>query len=237
MSIFRTRILAAVAVAALAIAASCSTSEGVEAQPTAENSESMTSPSAEPDTAATANSEPQENSDESIPETQQDSEPATPAVTDESPEPAEPAGPQPCTAAGIDLSIGEGDGAMGSVYYPLVFTNTGDDECTLAGFPGVSYVTGGDGTQLGGSAEWEGPEGDVVTVAPGDSTSVTVREVNVHFFDPQDCEPAEADGLRVYLPGETSALYTPQDHAEGCAIDPLPGGQLQLSVTAFGSDE
>lgn len=245
MSPFRTRMFTAAATAAtvfaaLAITAGCSTEDSGEPQPVGENSESMTSPDAAPDTAETTESEPSENTGESEPETQPDTEAETSPTGEESEEsvaPAEPTGPQPCTAADIELSLGEGDGAMGSVYYPLTFTNTGADDCTLEGFPGVSYVAYGDGTQLGDSAAWEGPEAGAVTVAPGDSASVTLREVNVHFFDESDCDPTDADGLRVYVPGETNSLYIEQEFAEGCAIDPLPGDQVQLSVTAFGTDE
>lgn len=135
-----------------------------------------------------------------------------------------------CRATDVDLELGRIDGAAGSVYVPLIFTNTSSKPCTLQGFPGISYVTNDDGTQLGDAAAWEGEEGPTVKLQPGDQASTVVREVNVGMLDPADCDPTPADGLRVYLPGENHSLYIEQDGARGCSVHPLPDGQLLLSV-------
>src|SRR5438270_5352872 len=54
-----------------------------------------------------------------------------------------------CKAANLRLSLGQGDAAMSHQYIPLRFTNTGQTPCVMIGFPGVSYVTGDNGQQVG----------------------------------------------------------------------------------------
>src|SRR6516225_4874064 len=56
---------------------------------------------------------------------------------------ATPASPVPaCTAGdlGAWVAITQGNGAAGSIYYPLQFTNLSGHACTMRGFPGVSAV-------------------------------------------------------------------------------------------------
>lgn len=112
------------------------------------------------------------------------------------------------------------------MYRALVFTNTGGRACDLRGFPGVSYVAGDDGHQVGPAAERNGDPGAAVRIAPGATASAQLQLVNVANFDPAVCRPTPVRGLRVYPPGETAALFVPLD-GTGCAAAP-PG--LQLSV-------
>lgn len=137
---------------------------------------------------------------------------------------------QPCVSENLKASLGEPEGAAGSSYYALIFTNTGTVSCTLQGFPGVSYVTGDNGTQVGGSAAWDGSKGPAVTLEPGGTATAQLQEVNVQNFPSDVCKPVSTRGLRVYPPGETAALFVPQPDGLGCQADPLPGGQFQLSV-------
>src|SRR5262245_34247250 len=64
-------------------------------------------------------------------------------------------------------SLGAAEGAAGSVYVPLVLTNGGSRTCELRGFPGVSYVTGDDGHQVGPAAAMSGERGGEVVLKPG----------------------------------------------------------------------
>ena len=45
-----------------------------------------------------------------------------------------------CTAFGLGawVAVGQGNGAAGTIYYPLEFTNLSGHTCSLFGFPGVS---------------------------------------------------------------------------------------------------
>ena len=58
-----------------------------------------------------------------------------------------------CTASdlGVWLAVGQGNGAAGTIYYPLEFTNLSHHTCYLYGYPGVSAL-GRNGNQLGSPA-------------------------------------------------------------------------------------
>ncbi|WP_060576085.1 MULTISPECIES: DUF4232 domain-containing protein [unclassified Pseudonocardia] len=121
-------------------------------------------------------------------------------------------------------------GAAGSTYATLVLRNDGGRTCVVRGFPGLSYVGGDDGAQVGPAAAMQGGHGDPVQLAPGASAGARVRMVNAHNFDPADCAPVPTRGFRVYPPGETDSLFVAQD-GTGCSGRP-PGDQL--TVEAFG---
>ena len=66
--------------------------------------------------------------------------------------PAAQAGTPRCATSGLVVWMDtQGDGAAGSVYYTLQFTNLSGHACTLRGYPGVSAVSLS-GHQLGAPA-------------------------------------------------------------------------------------
>lgn len=142
-------------------------------------------------------------------------------------------GPAPCRSAELALSLGRGSAAAGTYYRPLRFTNEGDDRCVLRGFPGVSYVAGEDGRQVGPAAEREGPKGDPVSLGPGEVAHAVVGFVQVRNYDPAACKPTPVRGLRVYPPGETGAKYI-EAPGTGCASDDIPGNQLTVRTVEPG---
>lgn len=118
-----------------------------------------------------------------------------------------------------DLKIGADNmqGAAGSTLLDVVFTNTGDEECSLEGYPGVSLVTDSNGTQLGASAEREeSGESEKVTLQPGERATSSVRITKVGALNPEECSPKGADGIRVYPPEETRSAYLELKGLEGC---------------------
>jgi hypothetical protein len=170
------------------------------------------------------------------------SPPAPETVTVTAPVPVEPgpansaatpaAGGTPrCTTGGLSAALGEGDAAAGSVTRPLVFTNTGAAPCELRGFPGVSYVAGADGHQVGPAAVETGERAGEVVLRPGGKAQALVQFVQVANFDAAVCQPTPVRGLRVYPPGDTASLFVAAD-GTGCAGTP-PGQQLSVrTVTA-----
>jgi hypothetical protein len=196
------RTLAALAVAAGVLAGACAgpSEEQQPATPPATTTATTTTPPA-PASAATS---------------------AAPAG-----EPGSDALPR-CATGELSASLGEGGAAAGSVYRQLVFTNTGARACELRGFPGVSYVTGDDGHQVGPAAEMAGERGGQVPIAPGGTARAQLRLVNVQNYDPAACSPTPVRGLRVYPPGDTAALYVPME-GTGCAATP-PGAQLSVQT-------
>ncbi len=136
-----------------------------------------------------------------------------------------------CATAELKGSLGPEEGAAGSVYAPLVLTNVGTRTCELRGFPGVSYVAGDDGHQVGPAAAMEGPRGGEVVLKPGAAASAPLQMVNVANFDPAVCKPTPVRGLRVYPPGDTASLYI-EHPGTGCSAATLPGNQLSIQTLA-----
>lgn len=131
-----------------------------------------------------------------------------------------------CTTGELSVSLGDGDAAAGSVYRALVFTNAGSRTCELRGFPGVSYVAGDDGHQVGPAAAMSGERGGQVPIPPGGTAQAQLQLANVQNFDPADCHPVPVRGLRVYPPGDTASLFVQMD-GTGCSTTP-PGNQLAI---------
>ena len=137
-----------------------------------------------------------------------------------------------CKAAVLRLSLGQGDAAMSHDYIPLQFTNTGKTSCVLVGFPGVSYVTGDNGQQVGAPAVRDGSIGAQVTLAPGQMAAAIVTEIQVGVFDTNACQPTPVRGLRVYAPDDTASMFIAQS-TTGCAGNP-PEPQLHVQTIKAG---
>lgn len=190
----------------------------VEVDNNATPAATSTESSANPTTAATSSegpppTAPPTRTTTAAPPTTQ---PTTPAVA-------------ACQAGQLSVDLGAPDGAAGSTTYALTFTNTSGESCRLDGFPGVSYVTGSGGTQVGAAAERSGGSQGATTLSPGNSASAQVQAVQVANYPESDCNPEPVAGLRVYPPGSYDALFVALD-GTGCAND----GVKQLSVTAIG---
>jgi hypothetical protein len=137
-----------------------------------------------------------------------------------------------CTVRDLDVSLGAEEGTAGTVYRALVFTNTGRRTCTIQGFPGVSFVTGDDGHQVGEAARRVDEKGPRVTLKPGETANSAVGFVNIGNFDPVACQPTAVRGLRVYPPHDRKSEFVPFE-TTGCAGD-LPGGQLTVRTVHEG---
>ena len=147
--------------------------------------------------------------------------------------PAGSGGTAECKAASLKLSIGSGDAAAGHFYVPIVFTNTGSTPCLMRGFPGVSYVTGDNGSQVGQPATRSGTIGSSVTLAPNAVASSVVTVTDISVFDASSCKPTSVRGFRVYAPDDTASLYIAHS-GSGCAGNP-PSPQLQVETVKAGA--
>ena len=79
-----------------------------------------------------------------------------------------PATQCPSSALRVTVNKTRGGAAAGTSYVALDFTNTSGHSCHMFGFPGVSFVTGNPGSQIGAAASRQktfGPEN--VTLASG----------------------------------------------------------------------
>ncbi|WP_020663422.1 DUF4232 domain-containing protein [Amycolatopsis benzoatilytica] len=134
-----------------------------------------------------------------------------------------------CKAGDVTLSLGKGDAGAGSAYLPLLIKNTSSQPCTIQGFPGVSYVGGDNGQQIGQPATRDGDKLGPVKLAPGQSAKADLQVANVRNYDAAACQPTPAKGFRVYLPQDTASKFVPFDGL-GCAAKTLPGNGKQLGV-------
>lgn len=138
-----------------------------------------------------------------------------------------------CRTASLKLSLGPTNGAAGHVYQALLFTNVSKQSCLMVGFPGVSYVTGGNGTQVGAPAQKDGTVGQRITLQPGQVASSIITMTDVGVFDPATCKPTPTRGLRVYPPDNTASLFIAQN-GTGCAGNP-PSPQLRVQTIKPGA--
>jgi Protein of unknown function (DUF4232) len=153
---------------------------------------------------------------------------ATAAPTSVPVAPTAPGGVPNCGTDELRGSLGPAEGAAGSVYVPLVLTNIGGRTCELRGFPGVSYVAGADGHQVGPAAAMSGPRRGEVVLKAGAAAAAQLQLVNVANFDAGVCRPTPVRGLRVYPPGDTTSLFV-EGAGTGCAGAP-PGNQLSVQT-------
>jgi hypothetical protein len=129
------------------------------------------------------------------------------------------------------VSVHGSRGGTGHRAETIVFTNGRQASCTITGWPGVSYVAGDDGHQVGAAAGRDGTMGSPVTLAPGQSASARVNEVNAHDYPAGKCHPANVRGLRIYPPNNTASAYVARP-GTGCANPHVD----QLGVRAVAPD-
>ena len=123
--------------------------------------------------------------------------------------PPAPPGPGPCATSALRASVAASQGAAaGSSFYPIEFTNISGASCTLYGYPGVSFVTGVGGSQIGIPAT-ESPTSPrrLITLAPGQAGHAELQVVDAQNYPPADCGMVTAHWLRVYPPNQTAPLY------------------------------
>ena len=133
-----------------------------------------------------------------------------------------------CTSSGlVEWLNTQPNGAAGTIYYSLEFTNLSGHACTLRGYPGVSGITLG-GAQLGSAASRStGTPKKTITLAPGKTAASALGITEVGNFPASSCHPTTAAGLRVYAPNQTAAKSIPFPFG-ACAKT----GDLYLSVQA-----
>jgi hypothetical protein len=106
------------------------------------------------------------------------------------------------------VNTSQGGAAAGSTYYPLNLTNTSKTSCYLFGYPGVSFVTGPSGSQIGEPASRSPAVAPrTVILTAGGTAHVTVQVVDALNYSKSDCKPVTAHWLKVFPPGQFTALY------------------------------
>src|SRR4051794_2441113 len=73
-----------------------------------------------------------------------------------------------CTKANLSAHYRGGDAAMSHVYGRIVLRNSSQETCYVQGYGGLSYVGGGNGTQVGAPADRTPGATPRTVLAPGD---------------------------------------------------------------------
>ncbi|WSW21583.1 DUF4232 domain-containing protein [Streptomyces phaeochromogenes] len=111
-----------------------------------------------------------------------------------------------CTRGHLDLSLGRVSPGAGNRYTPLVFTNAGEEPCSLQGYPGVTLLDTS-GKRIGESSERRGPTAPAVALESGGSAYAALHTVAPGVTDKPCWKPAAQ--IQAYPPGSTWALRTP----------------------------
>jgi len=115
-----------------------------------------------------------------------------------------------CTAAdlGVWVAVSQSDGAAGSIFFPLQFTNLSRHACAMRGFAGVSAINS-NGHQLGSPAGWDHTRPvRTVVLAPGATAHSVLRYADVTVATAPGCHPVSSMfELRVYPPNQRQATF------------------------------
>ena len=154
-------------------------------------------------------------------------QPSSPSSPSPSPTSMSPSSGTGCLATDLQAQLGASQGTAGTIYQVIVLVNTSSSSCTLYGYPGVSFVTGVGGTQIGAPAtKSTAQSGSLVTLAPGAKANALLAVHDAGAFP--DCKLTSTSWLRIYPPGDFGSVYV-QYKTQACANKALP----TMSVTTI----
>lgn len=104
----------------------------------------------------------------------------------------------------VTIKDADGGGTAGGQVKRLYFTNKTADACSMYGYPGVSFVTGDDGRQVGSAFKRVAGDKKYVDLNPrGNAFS----ELLIADPGAAGCATTSVRGLRIYPPDETAATF------------------------------
>lgn len=135
-----------------------------------------------------------------------------------------------CTAADLAVWVNEeaAQGAAGTWYYPLEFTNTSGHACATGGYPGVS-ATDASGRQLGDAAVRDGVYLGRMVIIPAAGTAHALLGYGAAGVSTSGCKPRAAAQLKVYPPNSRTAIDAFFD-LPACTVG---GGHVYLRVAVI----
>lgn len=143
------------------------------------------------------------------------------------------AGAAGCATRDLQAKLGVAQGAAGSVYQVIDFTNISNATCTMYGYPGVSLAGGTPVTQVGAAASRSTVAGPaVVTLAPRQTANALLRITQAVNYPSATCSPAKTTYLQIYPPNETTPIYLAYS-STGCASDSV--NLLTIGVVQAGA--
>jgi Protein of unknown function (DUF4232) len=115
-----------------------------------------------------------------------------------------------CATASLRIGVSGGNGAAGTIYYNLGFTNVSGSPCVVQGYPGISLVSApsGTGKQIGAPAKRAATTASrLITVNPGQTAHAELGIADAGNFPASSCHPVTAHYLKVFPPDQTAAAY------------------------------
>ncbi len=145
--------------------------------------------------------------------------------------PAGAAGAAPACATDIlKVTPGLAEGAAGSAYQVIDFTNLSSEPCTLFGYPGVALAGGAPVTQIGAAASRStATAATLVTLAAGGTANALLRITDAGNYPTSECDPVASTYLQIYPPNQTTPVYVAYT-STGCsstAVNLLSVGVVQ----------
>jgi hypothetical protein len=117
-------------------------------------------------------------------------------------------GPPGCATRDLKATVGVAQGAAGSVYQVIDFTNIGTASCSLYGYPGISLAGGSPVTQIGAAASRSPQAGPaMVTLKPGGVANTLLRITQAQNYPTSKCSPMASTYLQIYPPNQTTPIY------------------------------
>jgi len=119
-----------------------------------------------------------------------------------------PAGLASCPTRYLGAKLGLAQGAAGSVYQVIDFTNISNVSCTLYGYPGISLAGGTPVTQIGLAAtENSTPSRQLVTLAPGAVANALLHIGTARLYPASTCGPTATTYLQIFPPNQSTPIY------------------------------
>lgn len=143
--------------------------------------------------------------------------------------------PGTCATAGLRVSKGASNGAAGTIFTNIDFTNISGSTCVLRGYPGVSLVSAGSnaGSQIGADAKRSRPTPvKSITLAGGQAAHAVLGVADAGNFPASRCHPITAHWLKVFPPDQTVAAYVPFS-TQTCASTAQP--TMTITAVSAGS--
>ena len=131
------------------------------------------------------------------------------------------------------MKTADSEGAAGSTYTTLDFTNAGSTTCSLYGYPGVSLAAGDPVAQVGAAASRSTMDSpSVVHLAPGKTANALLRITQALNYPTGTCAPTKTTYLQIYPPNETTPIYLAYS-STGCSSNSV--NLLTIGVVQAGA--
>ncbi|GAA1927830.1 DUF4232 domain-containing protein [Nocardioides hwasunensis] len=123
-----------------------------------------------------------------------------------------------CRSADLRADYRARDAATGHRFGVIRLRNVSDRTCVVQGYGGLSYVGGGDGTQVGAAADRDPGQARRVVLQPGERARSEISETVAQNYPRARCRPTPVDGFRVYVPDSTRSQFVARP-TTGCRND------------------